>query len=198
MVVNTSRPVRRGVVAVLTVGLLLGACGGGDTPSIESGGGGGDDEGLASLAKATNWREELRGTTDAFAVIEIAYDRKSAERSWQDNVPDDLERRDDELPAEPGLYGDLDDIDFDRQAVIVWSSGESGSCPGWLADIDTRDGTVHVERDATQQECTDDYNPYRMVLAVARDRLPESSDLPHERIEGVPDGEIRNYPENDG
>lgn len=198
MVVRRSRSVRRGVVAVLTVGLLLGACGGGGTPSTEPGDGGSGDEGLVPLAKATRWRDELQGTTDAFAVIEIAYDRKTAERSWQDNVPDDLERRDDEQPAEPGLYGDLDDIDFDRQAVIVWSSGESGSCPGWLADIDTRDGTVHVERDATQQECTDDYNPYRMVLAVDRDRLPESSDLPHERIEGVPDGEIRRYPENDG
>ncbi len=195
MVVKMSRPFRRGVVAVLAVGLLLGACGG---PGIESGGGGGGDEGLVPLAKATSWRDELQGTIDAFAVIEIAYDRETAEHAWQDNVPDDLERRDDELPAEPGLYGDLDDVDFDRQAVIVWSSGESGSCPGWLADIETRDRTVHVERDATQQECTDDYNPYRMVLAVDRDRLPESSDLPHERIEGVPDGEIRSYPEDDG
>jgi hypothetical protein len=151
-------------------------------------------EGLEPLVKASGWRDGLQ--TDAFAVIEIADDREAAQRAWRDNVPDDLEPRDDELPAEPGLYRDLDEVDFDRQAIVVWSSGESGSCPGWLADIDTRDGVVHVERDATEQTCTDDYNPYRMLFAVDRDRLPPADELPHARLDGVPDGEIRSYPDD--
>lgn len=150
-------------------------------------------EGVEPLAKASGWREGLP-QGDPSALLEVAYDRETADRAWRANVPDDLDERDDDLPAEPGVYGALDEVDFDRQAVVVWSSGESGSCPGWLADLDTVDNTVHVEVDATAQLCTDDYVPYRMVLAVDRDRLPQPDQLPHARIEGVPDSEISSYP----
>ena len=153
-------------------------------------------EGVEPLAKASDWRDDLGDVATPFAIIEVADDRESAERAWSDNVPDDLDARDDELPAEPGVYGDLETVDFDEQTVIVWSSGQSGSCPGWLSDISSDDGAVTVEVGATQQMCTDDYNPYRMVLAVDRDRLPPVEDLPHEEIDGVPDGEIRAYPQD--
>lgn len=152
-------------------------------------------EGLAPLAKASGWREDLGSVGTPFAVLEVAFDRATAERAWRDNVPDDLDTRRDDLPAEPGRYGDLDAVDFDRQALVVWSSGESGSCAEWVADIDTVDGTVRVQRGATAQTCTSDYNPYRMVLAVDRDRLPQPGDLPHDRIEDLPDGEVRAYPD---
>lgn len=156
-------------------------------------------EEIDTLAKASGWREALTEEHGgAFAVLEVAYDREAAEAAWRDNVPDDLEPRDDELPAAPGVYGDLDRIDFDRQVVVVWSSGESGSCPGWLGSIDSADGTIHVERDATGEECMGDYNPYRLVLAVDRDRLPSADELPASRLEGVPDGEVRTYPVDDG
>lgn len=84
-------------------------------------------ERVEALAKASDLRDGLpeeHGT--AFAVFEVADDLEAAEAAWLDNVPDDLEARDDELPADPGVYGDLDQADFDRQAVVVWSSGGVG------------------------------------------------------------------------
>jgi hypothetical protein len=148
-----------------------------------------------TLAKASDWRDGLTEEDGmAFAVFEVAYDRDTAETAWRDNVADDLEPRDTELPAEPGVYGGLDEVDFERQAVVVWSSGESGSCHEWLTDIDTTDGTITIERDATAAVCTDDYNAYRLVLAVARDHLPAADELSAARLGGVPDGEVRAYP----
>lgn len=148
---------------------------------------------VTPLAKAQDWRDDLDPNEVAFAVIEIAFDRETAERAWDDNVPDDLPEAD---PAEagPGVYATLDDVDFDEQAVVVWSSGESGSCPGWLADIEANDdGTVRVERgEASAGACTEDFNPYRMVLAVDRDRLPDPEDLPAE-VEGAPEGRVSAY-----
>lgn len=156
-------------------------------------------EGVETLAKASDWRDGLSvepGRT--FAMLEVAYDRETAETAWRDNVPDDLEARNDELPADPGVYGDLDQVDFDQQAVVVWSSGESGSCPEWLADVDHADGTITVEREAAGGMCTDDYNPYRMVLVIDRERLPSGDELPSARLEGVPTGEVSVYPAGQG
>lgn len=157
-------------------------------------------EAIETLAKASGWREGLSEEHgSAFAVVEVAYDRDTGEAAWRDNVPDDLEPRDDDLPAEPGAYGGLDEVDFDRQVVVVWSSGESGGCPGWLADIDSTDGTIRVQEGAVaQMACPSDYNPYRLVLAVDRDRLPTSDELPSAQLEGVPDGKVRTYPAGDG
>ncbi|WP_052668574.1 hypothetical protein [Nitriliruptor alkaliphilus] len=156
-------------------------------------------EAIDTLAKAQGWRDGLTEEVETmFAVFEVAYDRETAEVAWRDNVADDLEPRDDDLPAEPGLYGTLDEVDFDRQAVVVWSSGESGSCPEWLTNIDGAGGTIRVQREATAEMCTDDFNPYRLVLAVDRDRLPAPEELAAAQLEGVPDGTVRSYPIGDG
>lgn len=155
-------------------------------------------EGIETLAKATDWRDGLAEELGQFGVFEVAYDLETAEAAWRDNVPDDLEPRDDELPADPGVYGELDEVDFDQQAVVVWSSGESGSCPEWLSDIDHADGSIVVERERSGGMCTDDYNPYRVVLAVDRERLPSADELPSARLDGVPDGEVRIYPAAEG
>lgn len=154
-------------------------------------------EGIQTLAKASGWRDGLAEEFDVFGVFEVAYDRATAQAAWRDNVPDDLDARDDELPAEPGVYGDLDDVDFDREAVVVWSSGES-SCREWLVGIDTTDDGIVVEREGPGGACPSDYNPYRMVLVVDRDRLPLVDELASAQLDGVPDGVVRVYPAAEG
>jgi hypothetical protein len=50
---------------------------------------------------------------------------------------------------------------------------------------------VEVTRDEAvgpSGACTDDYNPYRMLLAVDRTRVPAAEVLPSEDVEGVPEG----------
>ena len=37
--------------------------------------------------------------------------------------------------GEYGAVGDLDDVDFARQVLVIWSSGESSGCPNWLQNI---------------------------------------------------------------
>jgi hypothetical protein len=149
-------------------------------------------QGIIPLAKAAGWRDGFGEADNVNGVIEIAFDADTAERAWRDNVPADLPEGDG-VPAEPAIYHQLDWVDFEEQAVVVWSSGESGTCPAWLADVDTgADGRVEVEVSDTAQlaearggapvMCTMDYRPYRMVLAVDRDRLPDPDDLPY--VEG--------------
>ncbi len=148
--------------------------------------GGPTTEGVTVLAKADGWRDAL--STDEsmggyYAIAEVAYDEESARTAWRDAVPADLPEREGE-PRESGRYGDVEAIDFDRQVLVVYSSGQSGACPGWLADIAVDDGTVEfIEgRHMPGDGCTDDYNAYRLVLAVDRDRLPPSGDLPTEQV----------------
>lgn len=155
------------------------------------------------LAKAEGWREGIDQMPPPFGVLEIAYDRPTAERAWAENVPDGLPQRAGD-PDEPGVYGDLDDVDLDTQVIVVWSSGESSACPGWLADVDVdASGTVLLQRDDSAGAfgaCTDDYNPYRLVGAIDRDRVPESDALPTEDVAGVPEGPgavVTAYPETD-
>jgi hypothetical protein len=141
---------------------------------------------VVPLAKATGWREGLGGVggEDFFILLEIAFDPETAQLAWAENVPDDLPERSGE-PAEEGRYGDLAEVDFDTHAVVVWSSGESGSCPQWLSAINTT-GEGRVEATTTEQTeglaCTDDFNAYRMVVAAPRDRLPEPSWLPEDDV----------------
>lgn len=153
-----------------------------------------DPEGpVGPLAKVSGWRDrDLLG--EAYALVEIADDRETAERAWEENVPAGLPEREGD-PTEEGVYGSLDAVDFERQAVVVWSAGQSGSCPGWLADIEVVDGRVAVEHGtAGAGACTADYNPYRMVLAVDRDRLPEAADLPYAPPDDDPTGaHVRAY-----
>ena len=149
---------------------------------------------VVPLAKADGWRDDL--DIDAYhALIEIAYERDTAERAWTDNVPAELPQRAG-LPARVGVYATLNEVDFARQAVVVWTAGQSGSCPQWLADLRTRaDGTVRLDTAAAGGGvCTDDYNPYRMLLAVDRDRLPDPAALPTTSGEDIPDALVRAYP----
>ena len=174
---------RRGWVAAIVL-LLLGGCS--------------SDGGVRPLAKIGQWRD---ASEVSFVRMEVAFDRATAERAWHDNVPDDLPVRDGR-PAEPGRYGDLDDIDFDSQALVVWSAGESGSCPAWLSDVLTdRRGTI---ADTTEDTggflggggCSDAFSPYTMLLAVDRARLPEPGALPVELLEpdGTELGQLVTYP----
>jgi hypothetical protein len=144
------------------------------------------DEGVKVLAKADGWRAPL-GTF--YGVVEIAYDEVAAKQAWAENVPADLVRRSGD-PEQPGLYGDLADIDFAREALVVYSSGQSGTCPGWLTGIEVAGpGTVQITTTFTSAtfatvqgervgDCTADYSPYRIVLSIDRDRLPPVSALP--------------------
>jgi hypothetical protein len=145
-------------------------------------------EGISPLAKFDGWRDGPWDDNAPFAILEIAYDRATAERAWKENVPASLSRGSG-MPEQAGLYGSVDDVNFESQAVVVWSSGQSGSCPEWLSDVRTGDGRVEVETTVGAQvagqadepiACTSDYGTYGMILAVARDRLPHPSDLPWE------------------
>jgi hypothetical protein len=142
------------------------------------------------LVKAEGWRAHL-GSPPPFAILEIAFDREAAERAWRENTPGGLPRRSG-APAMLGLYGVLDDVDFSRQAVVVWSSGQSSTCPAWLAGVDVdHDGTVVIEIGDTAGrfgDCTADYRPYRMIVAVDQDRLPPPSRLPTVNVTGIPVG----------
>lgn len=149
---------------------------------------------LTTLAKDDGWRtdDDLGSMSE---TLEIAYDRDTAERAWDENVGD-LTPRDGELPAEPGIYGDLDDVDFDRQVLVVWTSGESGTCPAWMTDLDTVDGTIEVSGSALGGPfCTADNQPFRLLVAVDRDRLPDVADVASTRLGGH-DGDVRLYPDS--
>jgi hypothetical protein len=169
------------------------------------------DEGVRVLAKSDGWRwslvdfhevEDLYGVADPYGVVEVAYDEVTAAQAWAENVPADLDRHSGH-PTWPGLYGDLADIDFDREALVVYSSGQFGTCPGWLTGIEVTErgrelGTVQLTTTFTSAtftpfppvqggrgrvyECTMDYRAYRLVLAVDRDRLPPISGLPTTRV----------------
>ena len=152
--------------------------------------------GVHVLAKADGWRAPLRSLFGSlYGVVEVAYDEVTAARAWAENVPADLVRRSGH-PTLTVLYGDLADIDFDREVLVVYSSGQSGTCPGWLTGIEVIDrgrelGTVQLTTTFTTAtpptvpgilECTMDYRPYRLVLLVDRDRLPPISALPTTRV----------------
>ncbi len=139
------------------------------------------DDGITVLAKVDGWSGPL-STDESLGVnlvVEIAYDEDAARAAWADSVPADLPGRSGE-PRESGRYGSLDDVDLAEQALVVYSAGQSGACPGWLTDFSV-DGDVlavaeteHVPGNA----CTDDFDPYRLVLAVDRDKLPAADRLP--------------------
>ena len=83
-------------------------------------------------------------------------------------------------PREVGRYGTLGDLTLGEQALVVYSSGQSGSCPGWVADL-SHDRDVLVVRETEHvagDGCNDSFAPYHLVLAVDRDKLPAAGDLP--------------------
>jgi hypothetical protein len=151
----------------------------------------GTDAGVQPLVKLVGWTVDV----DRDSVIEIAYDRPTAERAWADDVGNDR-RLGLGSPFTYGFLGRLEHVDFERQAVIVWSGGQS-SCPGWLRSIDVVDGTVTIE---TGQRvlfgCDDLFEPYRMLLAVDLTRLPAPHDLPTDdvMVDGSRRGTATTYP----
>lgn len=167
------------VVAVL--GMVLAACGSSDTGSTGSPR---DDDAVIVLAKAQGWRDGLQDAAGhQYMLVEVASDPATAQRAWDDNVPEDLPEADGD-PADPGVYGSLDDVGLGDQVVVVVSSGESGSCPAWVQGLTMTEGRLEVELGTVAAEaCTDDFRPYRMVLAVDRDRLPAPGDLPVDRVD---------------
>ena len=142
-------------------------------------------DGITVLAKADGWSPSLEGErfSGYFGVLEIAYDRDAARAAWDATVPAALPERSGD-PREAGRYGSLDDVDLDDQLLVVFSGGQSGGCPGWLRDVSVEGGTVHLEegRYVPGNGCPDDYNAYRVVLAVDRDELPAADALPTEDV----------------
>jgi hypothetical protein len=106
-------------------------------------------------------------------VVEIVYDEETARAAWADNVPDGLPARSGH-PVQVGIYGDLDEVDGTLDVV------ETSAIP------DRADG------------CNDSRVPYRVVLALDRDRLPEPDDLPMDemRLDGrdLTDALVTTYP----
>lgn len=131
---------------------------------------------VRTLATVPGWRDDLDVNADG--ALEIAYDRDTAERAFAENVPDDLPTGVDDV-AEDGLHAGLDTVDWDREVLVVWSGGRSGSCPVWVEDLRTEDDSIVVATASPSQgACTMDFVAYRAVLAVDRDRVPAVEDLP--------------------
>jgi hypothetical protein len=154
-----------GAVLLLAVGCSFGGPGG---------------KAPGTLAKIDGWREGMTVEDVPFAVLEIAFDVATAQALWDENVPDDLPRLEGD-PASAGVYGDLADVDLTTHVVGLYSSGQSGSCPGWVRDVRTDgDGSVNVTTAVDMQGgdgCSDDYNPFRVVLALDRDDVPAQDAL---------------------
>lgn len=172
----------RMVAALLAVWAVAGCS------SLDLGGRGGQPpaDGVTVLARLDDWRRALTEDPDGTGigppvVVEVAYDDATARAAWAGNVPDGLPERSGN-PEEVGVYGALEDIDFTDQVVVVYSSAQSGSCPGWLVDASFVDGRLEVaETDsipAGSNGCNDSRVPYRLVLAVDRDKMPGEADLP--------------------
>jgi hypothetical protein len=84
-------------------------------------------------------------------------------------------------PTGAWVYGVPDDVDLADHVLGLWSSGQSGSCPGWLASVATDDETVRLLEAQDLQGgngCTDDYNPYSQVVILDRDQVPTQDALP--------------------
>lgn len=174
----TERSLRRssGWVASGAVALLvLASCSG----NLVSGG-------PETLAKADSWDAALEqqhsGIGRPEAVLEIAYDEETAQRLWGTAVPEDLREQDAERTdgKTPGLYGSLDEVDHERQVVALWSSGQPDNCPERVSELSRSNNQFRVLTEREGAECADDDHPYRAVLVLDRDAVPEQ-----ERIEEV-------------
>jgi hypothetical protein len=162
-------------------------------------------DGVTVLARVDGWRSELTSDPDGtrqgpLLLVEIAYDEATARDAWADTVPDGLPARSGP-PEQDGTYGDLDDVDFADQVVVVYSSAQSGSCPGWLVDVSFALGMVIAAETAAIPEgsdgCNDSRVPYSLVLAVDRAKLPAAEALPIDRVQiddRDTDGLVTGYP----
>jgi hypothetical protein len=182
---------RRPVAAALLVTVLAGCSG---LPFIGSAP---IADGVTVLAKADGWSPSVQG--EQFSrfggVLEIAYDEKTARAAWAAVVPADLPELSGS-PEEPGRYGAFEAVDLDEQVLAVFSGGQSGTCPSWLRDVSVEDGRIVLEQHVPDGSCTSDYRPYRVVLALDRDKVPATDDLPTEDVvvSGLDDGLVVTYP----
>lgn len=151
---------------------------------------------VRTLATVDGWRDGLE--VPSGALLEIAFDDEAAQRLVTDNVPADLAAGPDGEPWVDGGHHDLADVDLATHVVAVYSAGRSGSCPEWVADVAGGDAGVAVTTEVpTRGACTDDFNPYRTVIVIDRDRLPTAEDLPAALDRGydvVVDGAVVRYP----
>lgn len=155
-----------GRATVLGVVLLLAGCSAGPL--------GGSVE---TLAKLDGWGDGP-GYDGPFAVLEIAYDDGTAAMLWEDN-----------FGAGQAAGDGLAQVDLSRQVVALYSSGESGSCPESVHDVGFNGGTVDITRAVDTgggDGCTDDYNPYRVIIAIDRADVPTRDELAG--TEGTVDG----------
>jgi hypothetical protein len=155
--------------------------------------------GVTTLAKADRWAPPLDVRDQRFnrydAILEIAYDEATARAAWDAAVPADLPERSGD-PREPGRYGSFEDLDLEEEVMVVFSGGQSGTCPGWLRDVSVDGGEVHLEQHREGDSCTSDYRAFRVVLAVDRDKVPSAGELPTEDvvIAGRRAGLVTTYP----
>lgn len=163
---------RFGIAAALIAAFTTG-CGAGEEADLTAP--------VVTLARVEDWRAGLTkpfGHEHPFALLEIAYDRDTAERAWRQNVPADMPEQSGE-PDDPGVYAPLDRVDFETHVVAVWSGGQSGDCASWIYDV-TMPGerpTVSVT-EHPGQDCLDEFNDYSLVLAIDRSRVPPPNRLP--------------------
>lgn len=154
-----------------------------------------DDAAVRTLATVEGWRDGLEPSQGA--LLEIAHDEEAAARLVDENVPAGLDAGPDGEPWQDGRHGDLADVDLSTHVVAVYSAGRSGSCPEWVADVSTGGEGVTVGTEVPSRgACTDDFNPYRTVLAIERDLLPSVDQLPTALDRGydaVPDAVVA-YP----
>ena len=144
------------------------------------------DNGAApsTLAKVDGWRQGLDRAAipgeAGFAVLELAYDEAGARALWSAAVPEGLSATSG-TPTSFGIYGVVEDVNLADHVVGLWSSGQSGSCPGWLGSVDSDRETVtlvQVEDPQGSDLCTDDYNAYSQIVVLNRDQVPPSETLP--------------------
>lgn len=139
---------------------------------------------MPTLAKVDGWRQGLDraaipGET-GFAVFELADDGARARALWSAAVPEGLSAASG-IPTSFGIYGAVEDVDLPDHVVGLWSSGQSGSCPGWPGSVDIDGETVtlvQVEDLQCSDLCTDDYNAYSQVVVLDRDQVPPQEALP--------------------
>lgn len=111
------------------------------------------------------------------AVLLVVFDRPAAQQAWEDLIPDNVDRERG-TPRVPGLYGGVDDVDFDTQVMALWAGSESG-CRSWLEDLDrTDDGSIEAVVASEEDDCLDYDAPYYMMVAIDRELLPARAELP--------------------
>ena len=170
---------RAAAAAVVALSLGLGGCGLVDSVLGQRG---------PAKTLAKGYEMPAGGANDDVS-LELAVDRDTAALLWDEHVSDDLPRGRGQ-PFSEGIYGDLDSVDFDRQVVALWW-GTEATCPQAVTDVQSPDSaTVELHTTEEDHACLDIGIPFRMVLALDRDHLPDLSDLPVNLVE-VTDGRPR-------